>query len=657
MINQQIRDLIDISRHYGASKDFVIAGGGNTSYKDEKRLWIKASGTGLATIDHDGFVIMDRTRLGKMPGKRYSSDPELREQQVKADLYACCEDPETRLRPSVETNLHDIIDYSFVVHLHPTLVNGLLCGNNSPGIAGELFKDALYLPYTDPGYTLFCKVHDEIKAYRNSKGYDPQIIFLENHGVFVSANSIGEIKDIYTDIFIKIKGRLDKLEEFSEIPVQGDVTEFLPAVRMLLSKDELKTLSLRNNSLITHFCKDRESYARVAAPFTPDIIVYCKSEYLYIEESGSPEEVIESLQRQIPAFVAKNGYFPQIVMIRDYGLLAAGDSWQSANTSLDVFEDLMKISLFSDSFGGPRFMSDRQIAFIDSWEVENYRRQVAKGEMKQSVVKGRIAIVTGGAMGFGAGIASSLYDGGANVVIADISEDEGRLQVERLNLRGGKQRAVFIRSDAGNPESVRSLIRQTVETFGGLDLMVSNAGILYAGSLEEMSEEIFERVTRVNYSGYFHCAKYASAVMRLQNRYNAGHFSDIVQINSKSGLRGSNRNFAYAGGKFGGIGLTQSFALELMQFNIKVNAICPGNFFEGPLWSDPEKGLFVQYLRAGKVPGAKSVDDVRRHYELQVPAGRGCRVEDIMKALYYIIDQKYETGQAVPVTGGQNMLH
>ncbi|MGF1586242.1 MAG: SDR family NAD(P)-dependent oxidoreductase [Bacteroidales bacterium] len=657
MIDKQIQDLIDISRFYGADNDYVIAGGGNTSFKDEKRLWIKASGTGLATIDQDGFVVMDRSRLSEMPGKKYSSDPDTREEQVKADLYASCVDPATKLRPSVETNLHDIIDYSFVIHLHPTLVNALLCGLDSQRITGELFSDALYIPYTDPGYILFCKVHEEIKNYRSENGNDPQIIFLENHGVFVSANTTGEIRSIYADIFKKIKARLQEVPEISELPVP-DVTNLLPALRMLLSPgDSLKTLSLRNNSLIAHFCKDKESFSRVAAPFTPDIIVYCKSAYLYIDQADSPEDVIAAFQEKLPAFVNDNGYFPHIIMIKDYGLLAAGDNWQSASTSLDVFEDLMKISLFSESFGGPRFMNDRQIAFIDSWEVENYRRQVAKGEKRHSIVNGKIAIVTGGAMGFGAGIASSLYDEGANVVIADINENAAKDLVDQMNQRGGKNRAVFIRCNTADPESVRSLVSDTVRNFGGLDLMVSNAGILYAGSLEEMTEDVFERVTRVNYSGYFHCAKYASAVLKLQNKYNSEHFTDIVQINSKSGLKGSNRNFAYAGGKFGGIGLTQSFALELIPYNIKVNSICPGNFFEGPLWSDPENGLFVQYLRAGKVPGAETVDDVKRFYESQVPAGRGCRVEDIMKAMYYIIDQRYETGQAVPVTGGQSMLH
>ncbi len=216
--------------------------------------------------------------------------------------------------------------------------------------------------------------------------------------------------------------------------------------------------------------------------------------------------------------------------------------------------------------------------------------------------------------------------------------------------------AVFIKTDVADPESVKEMIISTVKEFGGLDLMVANAGILKAGGLDEMDPDVFLKSTEVNYNGYFHCVKYASEVMKLQNKENPPAFTDIIQINSKSGLRGSNRNFAYAGAKFGGIGLTQSFAMELAPYRIKVNSICPGNFYEGPLWSDPHNGLFVQYLKTGKVPGAKNIEDVRKFYEDQVPIKRGCKLEDVMKALLYIIDQEYETGQAVPVTGGQVML-
>jgi sorbitol-6-phosphate 2-dehydrogenase len=192
---------------------------------------------------------------------------------------------------------------------------------------------------------------------------------------------------------------------------------------------------------------------------------------------------------------------------------------------------------------------------------------------------------------------------------------------------------------------------------GGIDILVSNAGVLKAGSVTEMTLKDFSFVTSVNYIGFFVCTKLIAPIMALQNSASGGRYhTDIIQINSKSGLEGSNRNAAYAGSKFGGIGLVQSFALELVAQNIKVNAICPGNFFEGPLWSDPDRGLFVQYLRAGKVKGAQSIADVKRYYEERVPMGRGCRPADVVRAICYIVEQVYETGQAVPVTGGQVML-
>ena len=171
-----------------------------------------------------------------------------------------------------------------------------------------------------------------------------------------------------------------------------------------------------------------------------------------------------------------------------------------------------------------------------------------------------------------------------------------------------------------------------------------------------MDPDSFDFVSRVNFSGYFNCVKASVPVMKTQNQHSPENFCDIIQINSKSGLVGSKKNFAYAGSKFAGIGLTQSFAMDLMPDRIKVNAICPGNFFEGPLWSDPEKGLFIQYLNNGKVAGAKTIEDVKRHYESLVPAGRGCRINDVVKAIKYVIDQEYETGQAIPVSGGQVML-
>lgn len=275
-----------------------------------------------------------------------------------------------------------------------------------------------------------------------------------------------------------------------------------------------------------------------------------------------------------------------------------------------------------------------------------HQRENAKGRLG-----GKIAVVTGGAQGFGFGLAEELVREGASVLIADMNDALGQTAAEKLG--GG---AKFAHVDVTNEESVKNLMISAVSLFGGIDIFVSNAGVLKAGALSDMTPADFEFVTRVNYEGYFLCAKYAAEIMRAQFEADQNLWHDIIQINSKSGLVGSKANFAYAGGKFGGIGLTQSFALELAPYQIKVNAICPGNYYEGPLWSDPEKGLFVQYLNTGKVPGAQTVEDVKRHYLSQSPIRRGCLPSDVAKAVFYCVEQCYETGQAIPVSGGQVML-
>lgn len=276
---------------------------------------------------------------------------------------------------------------------------------------------------------------------------------------------------------------------------------------------------------------------------------------------------------------------------------------------------------------------------------------------RSDVVRDHVVVVTGGAQGFGEGMVRSFVANGAFVYIADMNEAGAQKLADELNYEAVITVAKAVKVNVTDEASVEAMIDTIIGEVGGIDLFISNAGVLRAGSVKTMSLADFQFVTDVDYTGFFICTKFASSVMAHQNIPSGRYFTDIVAISSKSGLEGSNKNGAYAGAKFGTIGLTQSFALELVEDNIKVNAICPGNFLDGPLWSDPERGLFVQYLEAKKVPGAKTVDDVRRFYESKVPMNRGCSTADVMKAIFYIVEQEYETGQAVPVTGGQVMLN
>ena len=186
----EINELIEISKYYGSNKEYVIAGGGNTSFKDEQTIWIKASGQSLAELTEEGLVALSKEKLHVISSNIYSDDPATREEQVKADMFRSILDERKNKRPSVETSLHEIIQYKFIVHLHPTLINGLLCSRNAKSLTLKLFGESvLFVPYTDPGYTLFKKLESEITLYREKFSHDPQIIFLENHGSFVGADT------------------------------------------------------------------------------------------------------------------------------------------------------------------------------------------------------------------------------------------------------------------------------------------------------------------------------------------------------------------------------------------------------------------------------------------------------------------------------------
>jgi len=262
----------------------------------------------------------------------------------------------------------------------------------------------------------------------------------------------------------------------------------------------------------------------------------------------------------------------------------------------------------------------------------------------------KTALVTGAAQGLGQAIAMRLAEEGCAVAVADVQAAAAQSTADAIGEASG-QKTLALPVDVTQEDEVRDAVDRTVAAFGRLDILVANAAILIAEPIAEANAEKWRAVMNVNLFGNFLCFKHACRVMKTQKS------GAIIQINSKSGKKGSKANSAYAASKFGGIGLVQSVALEMAPFGVRVNAICPGNLLDGPLWSDPQKGLFKQYLDAGKVPGAKSVDDVRRFYTDQVPLGRGCTNDDVCNLVVFLASDHsaYMTGQAINVTGGQEM--
>jgi sorbitol-6-phosphate 2-dehydrogenase len=258
-------------------------------------------------------------------------------------------------------------------------------------------------------------------------------------------------------------------------------------------------------------------------------------------------------------------------------------------------------------------------------------------------LEGRVALITGAAQGLGEAISRRLAVEGASVALLDVNLEKATESAAAIAADTGRN-AIALKADVTSEAEMADAIAKVVNKFGKLDILISNAGVLKAGDITEFDVAAWKRVIDINLCGYFVCAQAAARVM-APNRSGS-----IIQINSKSGKKGSFRNSAYAASKFGGIGLTQSIALDLAPHNVRVNAVCPGNLLDGTLWKD---SLYDQYAKTqGLTP-----EDVRKKYESQVPLGRGCMYDDVASVVVFLASDEasYMTGQAINVTGGQEM--
>ena len=253
-------------------------------------------------------------------------------------------------------------------------------------------------------------------------------------------------------------------------------------------------------------------------------------------------------------------------------------------------------------------------------------------------LKGKVAVITGASQGLGEALAIRLDKEGCKVAVLDINIEGAQNVASKLN------DAIALSLDVTKYDQCEAAARAVLEKWGQVDILISNAAIVKSGDIFNLTPEAFKLVTDINLNGYFNVVK-AFAPSMLERKYGS-----IIQINSKSGRKGSNKNGAYAASKFGGVGLTQSFALEFAESGVRVNCICPGNLLNSPLWVN---SLFKQYAKNQGI----TEEQVREKYINQVPMKRSCEYVDIENAMVFLASDysSYMTGQAINVTGGQQM--
>ena len=308
--------LVKMSNTYGSNPAYVLAGGGNTSVKDETTLYVKGSGTQLATIKAEEFVEMSRARLNEIMKTEYPGNDTEREAAYLADVMAAVTDADKTKRPSVEALLHNLFAYTYVLHVHPTLVNGLTCGNGAKALSEQLLgKEVLWIDICKPGYTLARICYEKMNAYKEESGKDVQVLLLQNHGIFVAANTVEEIGVLFDGVISTLEKQVKRTADISDA-----VTPEKEAAAQKLS-----------------------------------------------QLLGHAVEVVPA------AFMAENDKEPRLILVQGVGAFIMEDDKGKAAKAQLLAKDAIKLAVYAESFGGPLQMTDEITYFITHWEAEAYR--------------------------------------------------------------------------------------------------------------------------------------------------------------------------------------------------------------------------------------------------------------------------------------------
>ncbi|NQV33964.1 MAG: class II aldolase [Phycisphaeraceae bacterium] len=351
MTEQNLLAAITKLSHEFGTGDYVLGGGGNTSVKNETTLWVKPSGTTLGALTPETFVAMSRAKLAELYEVQAPAESHAREALVKTYMEKAVL-PDSTGRASVEAPLHSTLNARYVVHTHPTLVNGMTCAKDGKAACQTLFPEALWLDFIDPGFTLCIKVRQEILQYRQTHGYEPALIFLKNHGVFVAGDSPEAIQSLYAHIFETLQAQYDKAG------IVADVARGACAAADSVSQSLRSDLGWGSD---IHMAVSA-LFQTPQGPISPDHIVYAKSYPLM----GHPT------QDAIQQYNAQYGYDPAILQT-DQAVIALGSSELRANLALEMAIDGAQVTQLAQAFGGLEYMTERAREFIENWEVESYR--------------------------------------------------------------------------------------------------------------------------------------------------------------------------------------------------------------------------------------------------------------------------------------------
>ena len=666
-----VGELVEVSHWAGRRADLIQAGGGNTSVKstDGRVMLLKASGYGLAEVlppgepgGPRGYVAMDTHDLRRLLDREDLLAGDDAEARLRASSLAACTfraGPE--VRPSVEALLHVLLG-RVVIHTHPPTVVALVSSAHRRA-AEERFRQvlgeaALFLPYRNPGLERARELRQAL-ARSESREARPRVLLLENHGLFVWAETTRAAKRLTTRCLraarevLGVGPRARGPSPASPRPSKGwraQLLRLLPLVRGAACRASGRRLLVRfhASAAVASLARtERGRRALRAGPLSPDEVVYCHSHPLALDLKklgGQDEKARDRLVALLARYRKRHRVFPKVLLAAPRGYFILAESERSLRAAREQSAAALEAKLHSLRLGGPRPLAAQAAAFIEGWEAEAYRRRLAGAAEASLPLAAQVAVVTGAGSGLGRGIARGLARAGATVALVDIDEPAARSAARETLAETSAGHAPAFPADVTDEAAVSRLFEEVVLGCGGVDILVNAAGIAPSYPLVEFPLPEWERTLKVNLTGYFLCAREAARWMVRE-----GTGGNIINLSSKTGLEASVDNSAYNATKAAEIHLARGWARELAPAGIRVNALAPGNVFEGSrIWNR-------RYIEACARKRGVSPEEVIPYYINLTALKREIKPEDVAQAVVFLCSERARviTGQTLVPDAGQ----
>lgn len=663
-------ELVYRSNIIGQDRSVANWGGGNTSTKttvknfkgeDVEVMWVKGSGSDLATMTAENFTGLNLEDIKPIMEREDMSDEEM------VDYLGHCMIDAKHPRSSIETLLHAFLPYTHVDHTHPDAIISIACANNGKDIAKEIYGDRfVWVPYIRPGFKLSKMIAEGVA--NNPKA---ELVIMEKHGLVTWGETSKESYDNTISVIQEAESYIDKKEssqtlfggkkhENLSIKEREQVlAQVLPVIRGQVSAYQKMIVTHDSSEDVMSFINSNNAkeLSQVGAA-CPDHLVHTKRVPLYIEWDPAIKDVdqlIETVKVSIASFKEEyETYFkrnhsegdeiaetaPRVLLIPGIGMINTGKSWSAANVSESLYHRAISVMKGSTALGNFISLNEAESFAVEYWPLELYKLSLAPPEMEFSR---QVAFITGGAGGIGSATCERFLSEGAHVVLADINLEGAEELATEINHRYGNSRALAVKMDVTKEEEVTGAIESAILKYGGLDIIVNNAGLASSSPFDETTIESWNLNISVLVTGYFLVAREAFKLMKKQD---VG--GNMVFVGSKNSIYAGKNAAAYSTAKAAEVHLARTIAAEGGEYGIRVNSVLPDAVIRGSkIWDSNWKEE-----RASSY--GIDADQLEEHYRKRTILNVNILPSDIADSIAFLSSSKSSktTGCMVTVDGG-----